>query len=154
MTFGLVNQVKARTRSVQLDRVALQSINPVPSPKGHSHPYPGKRTSSLGIGLENIEPSSSPSIQPIRRYRSMLEVEDPPIIKPVEPLNFDEFYPGERNGPSKMTDLLPSATEQRRDGGFEESERNEVVPLDESCQPSSSARASTQAFAFSRFSFS
>lgn len=28
----------------------------------------------------------------IRRYRSMLEVEDPPTIQPVEPLSFEELY--------------------------------------------------------------
>lgn len=98
MTLALVNQAKARTRSVQLDGGVLQSIAPnSASLKGEPHPQPGKRMSSLGIGLENSAALSLDALCPIRRYRSMLEVEDPPTIQAVEPLTYDELYPSKLN---------------------------------------------------------
>lgn len=93
MAPAFVNHVKARTRSVQLGGGVLQSLAPnSTSLKGDLH-QPGKRTSSLGIGLENAAAVSLESLCPIRRYRSMLEVEDPPTLQAVEPLTYDELYP-------------------------------------------------------------
>jgi hypothetical protein len=109
MTFDFVHQVKARTRSVQLDRAALQSISQLAF-RSNCHPQPGKRTSSLSTGLENTRPPSSASIQHIRRYRSMLEVEDPPIIQAVEPMTFDELYPRKADD-AKTVDITSESDE-------------------------------------------
>ena len=90
---NLVNHVKARTRSIQFDKGPIVSLSDHLGSPG-SHPRPSKRTSSLAVS-EDIGSSRSAFHDPrgpIRRYKSMLEVETPPSIKPVEPMSFDELY--------------------------------------------------------------
>lgn len=87
---NMVNRVKARTRSIQFDKNILGESMAMTG----NQPKPNKRTSSLVLGQENAEPAS-PSTQPsaaVRRYKSMLEVEDPPKIEAAEPMSFDELY--------------------------------------------------------------
>lgn len=93
MTFDFVNHVKARTRSIQLDNSILTTLTSTET--SGQHPQPGKRTSSLALGRENQDPSrSSFTAKPasIRRYKSMLEVEDAPRISPMKPMTFEELY--------------------------------------------------------------
>ncbi|CAM1511193.1 Fc.00g087060.m01.CDS01 [Cosmosporella sp. VM-42] len=96
MTFdSMVHQVKARTRSIHLDRASFSlsgsssSKEPATSP-----PQPTRRTSSLLLGQENRDPSASASQSPetIRHYRSMLDIEEPPKLSPWKPISFDELY--------------------------------------------------------------
>lgn len=94
MALAFVNHVKARTRNIQLDGGTHQPLAPISvSSNGELHPQPAKRTSSLGLGLDNGAALTLDSLCPIRRYRSLLEVEDPPAIQAVEPLTYDELYP-------------------------------------------------------------
>lgn len=149
MTFDFVHHVKARTRSVQLDKVALQSISQLAF-RSQCHPQPGKRTSSLGTGLENTRPPSPASIQHIRRYRSMLEVEDPPIIQAVEPMTFDELYPRKLDE-SKPVDIKPELNEpdhgEQGDQTTQENEAHEETLQDQTCQRYSLTRIQPIIFA-------
>ena len=100
MTFdSMVHQVKARTRSIHLDRASFNlsgSSTPKESTTGPttSPPQPTRRTSSLPLGQENRDPSASPPQLPenIRHYRSMLDIEEPPKLSPWKPMSFDELY--------------------------------------------------------------
>ena len=87
---NMVNRVKARTRSIQFDRNILGDS----MASNNAQPKPSKRTSSLALGQENEEPASptKPASVTVRRYKSMLEVEDPPKIEAAEPMSFDELY--------------------------------------------------------------
>lgn len=87
---NMVNRVKARTRSIQFDRNILGES----MASTGNQPKPNKRTSSLALGQENVEPTSPAKEPPIsvRRYKSMLEVEDPPKLEAAEPMSFDELY--------------------------------------------------------------
>lgn len=96
MAFDLVQQVKARTRSIQLDKsTALLAINASEQPA--TQPQPSKRTSSLPPDGQDLSdhPSVSNSVPTtIHRYRSMLEVEEPPKLGPLNPISFEELYTG------------------------------------------------------------
>lgn len=103
MAFGLVQHIKARTRSVQIDKNAafdvagLCPVGPGSQPSRASH-----RLSSLSIGDENRDPlTPTGAVAPatIRRYRSMLEVEDPPKLSPWKPMSFEELYSGPMQDP-------------------------------------------------------
>ncbi|KAK5998247.1 Cell division control protein 3 [Cladobotryum mycophilum] len=84
----LVQQVRTRARSLQLE-------------KGTAFPTfatseGAKRLSSLSI-VQNCTSRLSPATAvpvTIRRYRSMLEVEEPPKLGPWSPMSFEELWSG------------------------------------------------------------
>ncbi|KAK0637295.1 hypothetical protein B0T17DRAFT_480742 [Bombardia bombarda] len=82
---------KARTKSVQFEKslLSLDGTDDGSSRDGASSPpAPGTRTSSLPFSenKENVNTS-------LRHYRSMLSIEDPPILPIAMPLCYDELYP-------------------------------------------------------------
>jgi hypothetical protein len=100
---SLVQHVKARTRSVQLDKRVPQDW-PTKAPTGFPETAPrlpnrSKRTYSLPPGrcseeITELDRSMALKIehQNIRRFRSMLEVEEPPMLGPWKPMCFDDIY--------------------------------------------------------------
>ena len=95
MTFDLVHQVKARTRSIHLDKGVLSLAAMVtPAEPVTTRRKATRRTSSLPLGQENVNPCEGELQSPatIRHYRSMLDVEDPPKLSPWKPMCFDELY--------------------------------------------------------------
>jgi hypothetical protein len=91
---GLSNQVKVRTRSVHFDVSQERALAAFLLDTASTHPKAGRRSSSLALGSENKAPSTGThsAAGTIRRFRSMLEVEDPPKVNLVEPMSFDELY--------------------------------------------------------------
>ncbi|KAH8172740.1 septin domain-containing protein [Sarocladium implicatum] len=94
MTLGLVNHIKARTRSVQIDKTTAfeAGMSPV---EARSQSRASHRLSGLSIGDENRDPMASKSPVPptvVRRYRSMLDIEEPPKLSPWKPMSFEELY--------------------------------------------------------------
>jgi septin 7 len=95
MTFDLVYHVRARARSLQLDKTALTPAM-VALEQVAAQASATKRLSSLPDGQTPSVQFSVPSFVPaaIRRYRSMLEVEEPPKLGPWNPMSFEELYSG------------------------------------------------------------
>lgn len=104
MTIDLVHQVKSRARSVQLDKNAVSaSVTEIDSNTTESPPTAKPRPNSVsGTGQENARKSSVPASAPstVRPVRSMLQVGQPPNLRPLEPMLFDELYspPEEKTG--------------------------------------------------------
>lgn len=85
---------RSRTKSVQFDKVKIASgesvedsaLPPVRPASVAGPPIPGNRISSLpGNQQENLGS--------IRRYKSMLDVEEPPRLPVTQPLTYEELYP-------------------------------------------------------------
>ncbi|KPM43609.1 Cell division control protein 3 [Neonectria ditissima] len=103
MAFGLMEHVRARTRSVALNKDALATAITTPSGEP-SVPVDQetRRHSSMPLGRHNR--GESPSPEPpatIRHYRSMLDVEEPPKLSAWKPISFDELYSGPIQGVTK-----------------------------------------------------
>lgn len=93
MAFDLLDHVRARSRSIAVDRTAVARAI-LTSPTDYSTQNSDtRRHSSVPLGQMNR--STSPVASPpatVRHYRSMLEVEEPPKLSPWKPLSFDELY--------------------------------------------------------------
>lgn len=103
MALSLVQHIKARTRSVQIDKsTAFDVAGLCPLESGSPGTRANHRLSSLSVGDENFDPMTPKAalVPPsaLRRYRSMLEVEDPPKLSPWKPMSFDELYAGPIQG--------------------------------------------------------
>lgn len=96
MTIDLVQQVKSRARSVQLDKNAISaSVTEIGSNTTEASITEKPRPNSVsGTGQENARKSSAPASVPliVRPVRSMLQVEQPPNLRPLEPMSFVELY--------------------------------------------------------------
>lgn len=96
MTIDLVQQVKSRARSVQLDKNAVSaSVTEIDSNTTEALPTEKPRPNSVsGTVQENARKSSAPASVPstVRPIRSMLQVEQPPNLRPLELMSFDELY--------------------------------------------------------------
>lgn len=104
MHFDLGHHSKSRTRSVQLEKdfgVAEASASRPPMAKENRitpvPPIPSARSSSLP-GLKDVNAA--------RQYRSMLDVEAPPSLGPVKPLDYDEFYVDGSKLPASQQSLV------------------------------------------------
>lgn len=93
MTFDFVQQVKARTKSIHLDKTPVSASAPEAEMDKTTSPQDtSKRTCSLPPAKDGA-PSTLPTGQaPMRRFRSMLEVDEPPKLGPWNPMSFDELY--------------------------------------------------------------
>ncbi|KAL7933761.1 septin [Trichoderma chlorosporum] len=93
MTFDLVHHVKSRARSLQLDKTALTPAM-VALEQVAAQAQATRRMSCLPNGQNAIVQFSVPAYVPaaIRRYRSMLEVDEPPNLGPWSPMSYDELY--------------------------------------------------------------
>lgn len=116
MTFDLVHQVKSRARSLQLDKSALSPAM-VALEQVASHAQSTKRLSSLSsnghIATTSIPvPAFVPAT--IRRYRSMLEVEEPPKLGPLNPVSFEELYATPLQSSMGSSDYDPSSVQPTR----------------------------------------
>lgn len=94
MAVEFVQQVKARTRSVQLDKCSVIEAVTEIYPDSDEPPSPGRprhnSVSAVGDHAPNSEaPATGATLRP---YRSMLDVEDPPNLKPLDPMSYDELY--------------------------------------------------------------
>ncbi|KAH6607823.1 cell division control 3 [Trichoderma cornu-damae] len=109
MTFDLVHQVKSRARSLQLEKSALSPAM-VALEQVASQAQATKRVSSLPGGPNAAVQFPVPAFVPatIRRYRSMLEVEEPPKLGPWSPMSFEELYSGPIRPPVGSDDSDPS----------------------------------------------
>ncbi|MDB5910658.1 MAG: hypothetical protein JWP34_4772 [Massilia sp.] len=92
----VTHHTRARTKSVQINRVMAMSASreslddddafpPIRPSSVLATPVPGMRSSSLNVNeYENI-----PSI---RRYKSMLDVDEAPTLPATKPMTYDELY--------------------------------------------------------------
>ncbi|KAL7788978.1 septin [Trichoderma ceciliae] len=116
MTFDLVHQVKSRARSLQLDKTALSPAMAALEQVA-SQAQAAKRVSSLPNGQNAAMQIPVPAFVPatIRRYRSMLEVEEPPKLGPWSPMSFEELYSGPiQSSPVGSDDYDPSSGQSTR----------------------------------------
>jgi septin 7 len=116
MTFDLVHQVKSRARSLQLDKSTL-SPAVVALEQVASQAQSTKRLSSLSSNGQTATVSFPvPAFVPatIRRYRSMLEVEEPPKLGPWNPMSFEELYATPLQSSMGSDDYDPSSIQSTR----------------------------------------
>jgi septin 7 len=82
---------RARTKSVQFGKsvMSLDSADTASSrdDAATSPPTPGTRTTSLPLS------NKKENVNPIRHYRSLLDLEDAPRLPHFMPLCYDELYP-------------------------------------------------------------
>ncbi|KAM0257539.1 hypothetical protein ACHAQJ_004353 [Trichoderma viride] len=115
MTFDLVHQVKSRARSLQLDKSTLSPAM-VALEQVASQAQATKRMSSLSNGQTVAVHFPVPAFVPatIRRYRSMLEVEEPPKLGPWSPMSFEELYSSPLQSSVGSDDYDPSSSQSTR----------------------------------------
>lgn len=116
MTFDLVHQVKSRARSLQLDKSTLSPAM-VALEQVASQAQSTKRLSSLSSNGQTAAASFPvPAFVPatIRRYRSMLEVEEPPKLGPLNPVSFEELYATPLQSSMGSDDYDPSSIQSTR----------------------------------------
>ena len=101
------NATRGRAKSVQFEKSfasLAETIDGSSSRDGAVSPVPvpGTRTSSLPLG-ENHEMLN----KALRRYKSLLEIEDPaPKLPVTQRLSYDELYP-KATDPDVSRELLP-----------------------------------------------
>ncbi|KAK2004453.1 septin [Colletotrichum falcatum] len=111
MAIKLVEHVKARTRSVQLDKSTAHD--------------PSRRYSSLPATLDmvtgkakaNLKPASEVSSDPtakVRRYKSLLDV-DAPKIGPNKPISYEDLYQNTHNNTPPAKRPRPEPDQEPRD---------------------------------------
>lgn len=115
MTFDLVHQVKSRARSLQLDKSTLSPAM-VALEQVASQAQSSKRLSSVSNGQAATASFPVPAFVPatIRRYRSMLEVEEPPRLGPWNPMSFEELYSTPLQSSMGYDDYDPSSCQPTR----------------------------------------
>ncbi|KAJ6787158.1 hypothetical protein PWT90_09179 [Aphanocladium album] len=126
MAFDFVQQVKYRTRSVQLDQTSLSAAK-IDLGGPRAQPSQTKRIASLSAA--SARSTSSPPVasqsNAAHPYRSMLDVDDPPKLGPWNSMSFDELYSGSMDstkfdsdgGSSDVTEIAtPNCTIQLNDG--------------------------------------
>lgn len=115
MTFDLVHQVKSRARSLQLDKSVLTPAM-LALEQVASQAQATKRVSSLSTGSGTAAQFTVPAFVPatIRRYRSMLEVDEPPKLGPWSPMSFDELYSSPLESPGGSDTYDPSSGQSTR----------------------------------------
>ncbi|KAK1980727.1 septin [Colletotrichum cereale] len=89
MAIKLVEHVKARTRSVQLDKSIAHDAS-----KRYSS-LPATVDIFMGKTKANVKPASevsSDSTATVRRYKSLLDVDDAPKIGPNKPISYEDLY--------------------------------------------------------------
>ncbi|OAA39818.1 cell division control protein 3 [Beauveria brongniartii RCEF 3172] len=94
MPFDFVQQVRSRTRSLQLDQASLAAAKiDLGSPKPHQ-PKP-KRIASVSAASGRPSSTSLVAVAPnaAQPYRSMLIVDEPPKL-PLKSMSFSELYSG------------------------------------------------------------
>lgn len=114
MTFDLVHHVKSRARSLQLDKTALTPAM-VALEQVAAQAQATKRLSGLPYGQNAAVQFSVPAFVPaaIRRYRSMLEVDEPPKLGPWSPMSYEELYSSPLQ-PAAGSDDEPSSDQSTR----------------------------------------
>ncbi|KAF3072459.1 Cell division control protein 3 [Trichoderma lentiforme] len=114
MTFDLVHHVKSRARSLQLDKTALTPAM-IALEQVAAQAQATKRLSGLSTVQNASVQFSVPACVPaaIRRYRSMLEVDEPPRIGPWSPMSYDELYSSPIQ-PAVGSDGEPSSDQSTR----------------------------------------
>ncbi|KAL7962883.1 septin [Trichoderma compactum] len=114
MTFDLVHHVKSRARSLQLDKTALTPAM-VALEQVAAQAQATKRLSGLSTGRDAAVQFSVPAFVPaaIHRYRSMLEVDEPPRLGPWRPMSYDELYSSPIR-PALGSDGEPSSDQSTR----------------------------------------
>ncbi|KAK2040824.1 septin [Colletotrichum somersetense] len=97
MAIKLVEHVRARTRSVQLDKSTANDAS-----RRYSS-LPATVDVLMGKTKANVKPASevsSGSTTTVRRYKSLLDVDDAPKIGPNKPISYEDFYQNtHRNAP-------------------------------------------------------
>ncbi|KAK2060982.1 septin [Colletotrichum caudatum] len=89
MAIKLVEHVRARTRSVQLDKSTANDAS-----RRYSS-LPATVDAFMGKTKANSKPASevsSGSTATVRRYKSLLDVDDAPKIGPSKPISYEDFY--------------------------------------------------------------
>lgn len=82
---------KARTKSLQFGK-SVMSLDSADTGSSRdevatSPPTPGARTTSLPLS------DKKENVNPIRHYRSLLDLEDAPTLPHFQPLCYEELYP-------------------------------------------------------------
>ncbi|KAK7422254.1 Cell division control protein 3 [Neonectria punicea] len=144
MAFGLMEHVRARTRSVALDKAAVTTAVTNPATESATIDQDARRHSSVPLGRQNRGRSPSPSPPAtIRHYRSMLDVEEAPKLSPWKPLSFDELYSGPIRDVAKPEELVQSHTEPEMES-TQESQENKIL---QTTEPSTSTGSESPALA-------
>ncbi|KAL7915664.1 septin [Trichoderma velutinum] len=114
MTFDLVHHVKSRARSLQLDKTALTPAM-IALEQVAAQAQATKRLSGLSTGQNAAVQFPVPAFVPaaIRRYRSMLEVDEPPKLGPWSPMSYEELYSSPLQ-PAVRSDNEPSSDQSTR----------------------------------------
>ncbi|KAK2028003.1 septin [Colletotrichum zoysiae] len=89
MAIKLVEHVRARTRSLQLDKSTANDAS-----RRYSS-LPATVDVLMGKTKANVKPASevsSGSTTTVRRYKSLLDVDDAPKIGPSKPISYEDFY--------------------------------------------------------------
>ncbi|WDK17023.1 septin [Colletotrichum graminicola] len=112
MAIKLVEHVKARTRSVQLDKSAA----PDTSRRYSSLPatvdiFKGKTKANAKLASE----VSSDSTATVRRYKSLLDVEDAPKIGPNKPISYEDLYQNTHHKTPPAKRPCPEPNQEPRD---------------------------------------
>lgn len=134
MTLGLYQHIKTRTRSAQLDKSMFFDNGNIRAPENQRPGSPtSHRLSSLSTRAEKEtcfdgRPASPIPAATVRRFKSMLEVEDPPKLSPWKPMSFEELYTGPILSPpvSKPAERPQAMPRRRIQINAEEGDMSEV----------------------------
>lgn len=140
MAFDLVHQVKSRTRSVLLEKgqpaSGASSSDSAPASKRSSSVMASvaRDAASVASSTSSAAPSATGTTL---HYRSMLDVDEPPSLTPLNPMSYDELYDPKAHESTKLESDGPSSaysTEHLDTSG--NTSDNQVEDL--SCQQTSS----------------
>ncbi|GKT45297.1 cell division control protein 3 [Colletotrichum spaethianum] len=112
MAIKLVEHVKARTRSVQLDKSTAYDAS-----RRYSS-LPATVDMVMGQAKENarsVSKASSDSTVTVRRYKSLLDVDGAPKIGPNNPISYEDLYQNTRHNAQPSKRPRPEPTREPKD---------------------------------------
>ncbi|GJC78381.1 cell division control protein 3 [Colletotrichum liriopes] len=112
MAIKLVEHVKARTRSVQLDKSTAHDVS-----RRYSS-LPATVDMVMGKAKANIRSASeasSDSTVTVRHYKSLLDVDDAPKIGPNKPISYEDLYQNTQHNTPPVKRSRPEPAQEPQD---------------------------------------
>ncbi|CEJ80358.1 Putative Septin AspB [[Torrubiella] hemipterigena] len=92
MAIEITKNVKCQAKNIQLEKHEVSASVAEIHDSAPDGDVPSKKSTAPNSPLHQATPVADAKAKDQRQYRSMLVVDQPPTIEPLNPLSYDEFY--------------------------------------------------------------
>lgn len=108
MAIEITKNVKCQAKNIQLEKHEVSASVTEIHDSAADGDVPSKKSTAPNSPLHQPTPVSDAKAKDQRQYRSMLVVDQPPTIEPLNPLSYDEFYPRAQSVPLTKNGANPT----------------------------------------------